>query len=101
MSKSSASKNHPNFTGIEREIIILCAVWDMIGKMVNFNMFEKLVSRENTPIMSASISGSASLNVRMNRLSSWGAISYIPLCGFKPSSWRTVSANAQRKDCPK
>lgn len=51
MPKSSASTNHPVFTSIEHEIIVLYAVWDMIGEMVNFDMFEKLASLENTNLM--------------------------------------------------
>lgn len=51
MPKSPAPTNRPIFTGIEHEVIILYAVWDMIDEMVNFNMFEKFAGREDTSLM--------------------------------------------------
>lgn len=51
------------FNELEREVIILYAVWDMIDNMVNFEMFESLESTQNTNLMFCTSSHTRLFNV--------------------------------------
>ncbi|MCH7499240.1 MAG: hypothetical protein IH886_04420 [Nitrospinae bacterium] len=51
LTEMGTKNNSINFTKIEQEIIILSAIWGMIGEMVNYEIFEQLHSTEDTSLV--------------------------------------------------
>jgi hypothetical protein len=63
MTESAESPEPTKFSELEREVIILYAVWSMIDELVNFEMFELLASTENTNLMFSTATHARLFNV--------------------------------------